>query len=394
MTLPSRDYYMSLVRVLLTFHTGKIASQQHEDLTVWRERWQHLHLLKEEARLSKQSTKETGTANSGEQATSRLSGQVLYAALHRGEYVQLHPVATDLGGVRAVAFSPEGNLLATGHGAKTVQLWDTVSQQKSGPPLFGHTDLVDGISFSPDGALLATASLDGTVRLWDVTSRTAISEPLESHSDGATAAFFSPDAPHLITVGRTMRVWDIRNVNQPQKIGRPLASGLVARPAISPTGLVATGHTNGVTHLWDLKEEQKLGGPLRGHAQDVSAVAFSPDGQLLATAGHDVQLWDVSSHEMIHEPLPCNDEPVWSMAFSPDGSTLAAVTGHREGRKRQDHSVRLWDTATWTPIGKPLAGHTGSIRAAAFSPDSRLYTTGGDDGLLRLRILPTARGWQ
>ncbi|MEU5403899.1 WD40 repeat domain-containing protein [Streptomyces sp. NPDC005963] len=390
--LPGLDYYMTIVRVLLTYETGQIATRQHKDLSAWRDRWLQLQALKEQAKIDRKTPDPCGPDLHPMASSGGLAEQVVLAAMRRGEYLELRPTASDTGGVWAVAFSPDGSLMATGHGAKTAQLWDTVTQQKAAAPLLGHTDVVRTVAFSPDGRLLATGSQDETVRLWDVASRTLVADPLKGHGDIVTTVLFSPDGRHLITVGRTIRLWDLAEVTQPRKVGKPWASSLTAQPAISATGLLATGHPNGVTHLWDPIKQKKLGEPLRGHAEEVSAVAFSPDGQLLATASHDVQLWSVHSREMIHEPLSCKKDRVSTMSFSPDGRFLAVVSGHIDREEEVgDHVVRLWDTATWREIEAPLGGHTGVVDAAAFSPDNRLYATGGDDGLLRVRILPSAR---
>ncbi|MFJ9634878.1 WD40 repeat domain-containing protein [Streptomyces sp. NPDC101175] len=383
-TLPSRDYYLTLVRVLLAYDTNKIASLQHPDLPQWRDRWQRLSLLRHAQNSSASTLLPT-------EHHAALSEEVVLAALRRGQHVQLPPTAEDLGGVWAVAFSPDGHLLVTGHGAKTVQLWDTVAQRRKGPALFGHTDRVMSVAFSPDGRLLATGSEDATARLWDVESRTLVAEPL--HSTGfVDSLLFTPDGQSLYVQGRTIRRWDITDPRQPRKGEKHFASSLTCAPALTTDGLLITGHAEGVAHLWKAQEQTRIDVPLRGHASEVTALALAPNSDVLATGSEDIQLWNVRTRQMIHEPLACPGDMVTEMAFSPDGRILVALSGDRVSNAPEEPDFRfsIWETATWTELPSPQIGHSGHVTASAFSPDSRLFATGGADGLLRLRTLPTA----
>jgi len=112
--------------------------------------------------------------------------------------------------VEAVAFSPDGRLLASGSGDRTVRFWDPTTGAAL-RTLEGHSDRVQATAFSPDGRLLASGSHDRTVRLWDPTTGAAL-RTLKGHSDWVMAVVFSPDG-RLLASGsddRTVQLWDVR----------------------------------------------------------------------------------------------------------------------------------------------------------------------------------------
>jgi WD40 repeat protein len=115
---------------------------------------------------------------------------------------------------------------------------------------------------------------------------------------------------------------------------------------------------------------------LTSHSDNVSSVAFSPDGTLLASGSWDytIKLWRVSDGSVVRTMLGHTD-PVWSVAFSPDGTLLASGSW--------DNTIKLWQVSDGTEV-RTLTGHSSGVASVAFSPDGAELASGSFDGTLRL----------
>ncbi|WP_157474177.1 TIR domain-containing protein [Parafrankia sp. EUN1f] len=227
---------------------------------------------------------------------------------------------------------------------------------------------VNAVAFSADGRLLAAGGGDGTVRLWSPATGTELPASL-AHGEPVSTLAGAP-AGQVIAVGGTggaVRLWD--PVARTNEVLAGHERGVTA-VAFSPDGklLVTAGYDEKV-RLRDLAANVEKPA-LVGLDGWVNAVAFSPDGKLLATAGYDgtVRLWNPATGE--RQPTSADHrDAVNAVAYATDGHLIAF--GGADG------SVRLWDPAMETN-SQALAGAEGSVAAVAFSPDGSLLAASGD----------------
>ena len=242
--------------------------------------------------------------------------------------------------IHSVAVSPDGQTLATAGADGKVRLFKS-ADGTAVHTLSGHEDRVLGAAFSPqDGRWLATCSRDRTVRVWDVaTGREAPGSPLRGHSWWVWSVAFSADQKQLVSAGQDGKVlvWSF---------GDAAGGGPIAR-------------------------QEKV---FLGHEGPVFAAAFSPDGSQVASAGYDkrVLVWQPDKIDQVDlevlvskdplRPQPSrsfegHSAPVRTVAYSADGQSIASGG--------DDNIVRVWDAATGKPTAV-LRGHSRPVETCAF----------------------------
>ena len=288
--------------------------------------------------------------------------------------------------VRSVAFFPSGNTLASlslsiqssDHKAE-ILLWDTATGEYQ-VTLKGHGKLPDnripnrsGLAFSPNGEILASGSGDGTIRLWD--AKTAVSNSffhrlwrtffrhhkatLKGHTYHVLSVAFSPDGRTIASGSsdKTVRLWDLRT----KKLKATLAghTEAILTVTFSPDGsTLASGCEDGAIHLWD---------PGTGEHK-------------VSLIGNNLFTRPTSLPRRKDDPPNITSRArsaVTSLVFSLDGKTL--VNGSRDG------TIHFWDMRT-QQIKSTFSGHSG-LNSLAFSPDGRTLASGSVDGTVLIWTL-------
>ncbi|MFN8459506.1 MAG: WD40 repeat domain-containing protein, partial [Anaerolineae bacterium] len=303
------------------------------------------------------------------------SVQLSKAAARLVSEVEAHPVSV-------LAFSPEGEWLATGNSEGLVRVWAVATGKVVTE--FNQGEAVTTLAFGPatgsvsPGQLLAVGSGSGNLRIWQMTAELALAQtsgtafPFQlkpkltqvvsvlAHKDVILGLTFSPDGRRLVSASadHTARLWNVAVMLNPKLKFAP-------SPVEQPP--------------WELTRLE--------HGGAVRAITYSPDGRWLATASvdHTVRLWDVSmevntGRELAHLPQP---SLVKDLLFSPNGRWLATAS--------DDNTVRVWATRVLTQSPQIEIRLPAAINGLTFSPDSLWLATAGDDGTARVWEMATGR---
>jgi WD40 repeat protein/serine/threonine protein kinase len=294
-------------------------------------------------------------------------------------------VLPDTGEVWCVAFCPpDGRWLATGDKSGAVNVWDTATRQMV-RPLGRHASTVHGLAFSPDGRHLASASEDKTAKVWDATTGDLLHD-LSGHGRRVLTVAFSPDGQLIASGGydTTVTIWDMATGNPIHALRHP---DPVAGVAFSPDGRrLASAGFDFTGRIWDVTTGRETL-TLRGHTRQLFGMAFIDGGRRLASASADktVKIWDATTGQVILTLRGTHE--LGGLACSADGRRLASASG--------DRTTKIWDV---TPVeGKAgpetltLRGHTGQIWSLAFSPDGRRLASASGDATVRVWDAQTGR---
>ncbi len=346
-------------------------------------------------------------ASAGNDSTARLWDT------QRGTLLQVLPHP---GPVFAVSWSPDGRWLASGDSQGTVRLWEVRWPDLTACilTLSGHTDWVRALSFSSDSRLLASGSYDGKVILWDIANG-AIQQSLAGQTDRIQHIAWSPDGRLIASSGfdRVIWLWEVGQ-DHPRVVLQGHNAPINGLAFTSDSGSLLSGSDDGSLRAWDVERGQ-CARLFQGYLSTLFDLDWSPDGRQIITCGANAQitLWEVAKET----PSKIWHDHYWvvyGVGWSPNGKLLAS--------SGWEGVVRLWDLTSetqdeirepniffnglaWSPVGERLAVGTyfhsvlvyevntrtrkwmegeypTRFLRVAWSPDSLLLTSGGDDGYI------------
>lgn len=247
----------------------------------------------------------------------------------------LHTLAgTDAGG--QLEFSPDGKLLATGsYGAGAMaRIWDVETGQEL-MTLSGHEDGVNNLAFSPDGNYLATTGADNIVNIWDVRSGLLVTTIDSQIEDGNGAIDFSPDGNRLAISGiRIIEIWNADGSELQSTFEKHDAT--IRTVIFSPDGTrLASAHNDGVVKIWDVENDNEELLHINAHAGLAHYLRFTSDGLNLVTAdlGTTIKYWDALTGEHLLT-LEGHTDQIFGLALSPDDKSVFSASS--------DYTLRQW----------------------------------------------------
>jgi len=315
--------------------------------------------------------------------------------------------------VQSVAFSPDGEVIASASADYTIKLWRRDGSLLQ--TLKKHKDGVFSVSFSLDGQILISASSDQTIKLWQrqhnntftllrsITDKEGIAavslspdkqtiatatnanargkytvklwhyngkllSTFPKHNDQVRDLNFSPDGQTLASASldKTIKLWNVKNYKQVKNIK---ATEKVFGVRFVDNQTIAAASADNTVQIWNVKGKQI--GSLTGHTDDVLYLDVSRDGKTIASTSSDrrVKIWNLKDRQQLQN-IEITNGTINQASFSPDSKMIALAS--------TDQSVYIWSR---NGMVSPTILQGTSL---SFSPDSQIIVSGNKDGTVKL----------
>lgn len=270
----------------------------------------------------------------------------------------------------SVAYSPDGNTIAIGHGSGRITLFDARTHAIIAILDDGETE-VSSLTYSPDGTTLLSGHWNGIARLLDAGTGELLRE-FKAHTATVVGQVYTDDRATTGAIARSIR----NNEN------------LAFTVSYAPDGrsmLTANGADQTVRR-WTLESAVRVNSglvnasnPLPEQLASVNAIAYSPDGSAIATGSIDgeVHVWDIATGTLLQSMLG-HDNDITSLVYSPDGSML--MSGSKDG------TAELWNVDTGD-ILRIFAEHLAAVSAVDFAPDGRTILIADANGIVHVYVV-------
>jgi WD40 repeat protein/predicted Ser/Thr protein kinase len=286
-----------------------------------------------------------------------------------------------LGGILAVAYSPDGRRFATAGYDGSVRLWESGSGRLLSV-LLGHGSEVNAVAWSPDHKTLASAGNDRTVRLWDVASGKLL-VTVDGYDKAVLAVGWAADGHLLIALDEAglLYRWQVAE-SRLLPLLRGQEGGGYCLAGAGDGSAVAVGGADHTVRLFDAETGKPFASAL-GHTTPVRSLAWSPDHKTLATGTEDgtIQVWDAAKGQLL---LACHahDGMVRALAWSHDGKWIASATTQGE--------IALWK-ADGVELIRAFHEHRATVTGLTWAPDDKTLVSASLDDTVRFWEIPSAR---